>query len=611
MTRHPRRSRCRRGAGARSGALLRVLLGLALAGAAAADEAAAGGDQGVLMQAMRDELARSVDALQMDRMERPYFVSYRVDEVESTSSVATFGALVSSTSNRDRVLSVEVRVGSLALDNTNFMPSRIGSSPALRTLTLPLDDDYRELRRQLWLHTDAAYKHALETLARKRAALANRTREDLSDFSAADSHEHFGEAADHRRGPRPGDGEALADLARALSAVFKEFPAIHASRANASRRVTRSYYVNSEGTAFTQARAKVHVEVLAKTQAEDGTVLQDFESLHGRDVAELGEPQALAERIEAMAASLTRRRGAAPIGRYSGPVLFEGQAAAELFAQIIMPRLTAVRVPVAEDARMEGFTTTLRNPFEDKIGARVLPRALRVVDDPTLDIHNGAPLYGGYAMDDDGVRAAPTTLIENGILKTLLATRNPIAGIAKSTGNRRMMGIAMPSNLIVAPDPNRAFADDELVEEFRMLLRERGNDYGVVVRRIANPVAKLDRSDNTRTPSGGVVVDRLTHAFRVYPDGREEPIRLAELSGIGESDFRSIVAVSADTINYTFRSVPTTAYSLVATSAQYGDTSPQGWVSIAAPDLLFEELTLRDPVGNLPLPPVATHPHFD
>ena len=34
-------------------------------------------------------------------------------------------------------------------------------------------------------------------------------------------------------------------------------------------------------------------------------------------------------------------------------------------------------------------------------------------------------------------------------------------------------------------------------------------------------------------------------------------------------------------------------------------------MSIVVPDLLFEELALRKTTGNVPLPTVAAHPHFE
>ena len=46
----------------------------------------------ILQRALRDELARSMQQLQLEDLERPYFISYRVREVKSKSSSATFGS---------------------------------------------------------------------------------------------------------------------------------------------------------------------------------------------------------------------------------------------------------------------------------------------------------------------------------------------------------------------------------------------------------------------------------------------------------------------------------------------------------------------------------------
>ena len=48
----------------------------------------------VLQRALRDELARSMQQLQLEDLEQPYFVSYLVREVKSKGSSATFGSLL-------------------------------------------------------------------------------------------------------------------------------------------------------------------------------------------------------------------------------------------------------------------------------------------------------------------------------------------------------------------------------------------------------------------------------------------------------------------------------------------------------------------------------------
>ena len=81
-----------------------------------------------------------------------------------------------------------MRVGDYDLDNTNFRSFSFGGTGVVRmyggSMQLPLEDDYDELRRKIWLATDGAYKKALEDIARKRATLQNKTRtEEIPDFS--------------------------------------------------------------------------------------------------------------------------------------------------------------------------------------------------------------------------------------------------------------------------------------------------------------------------------------------------------------------------------------------------------------------------------------------
>ena len=99
----------------------------------------------VVMKAMRDELDRSMKQLQLENLEKPYFIAYRVVDSESTSVSASFGALDSSSQGRSRRISVEVRVGSYQLDNTNFFSFNLNMSSMVQafngTAELPLDDD--------------------------------------------------------------------------------------------------------------------------------------------------------------------------------------------------------------------------------------------------------------------------------------------------------------------------------------------------------------------------------------------------------------------------------------------------------------------------------------
>jgi hypothetical protein len=109
-------------------------------------------------------------------------------------------------------------------------------------------------------------------------------------------------------------------------------------------------------------------------------------------------------------------------------------------------------------------------------------------------------------------------------------------------------------------------------------------------------------------------VDPALLAYKVYPDGREELLRTAEFAGIADSVFKEIIAVSDSTTTYTFVYSPMSLGGL-ATIISFGGaglTSSFGHaVSVSVPDFLFEEISVRNPTGNVPHLPVAGHPFFE
>src|SRR5437879_8199548 len=77
-------------------------------------------------QAMRDEMARAKTRLELkipniDQPVRPYYLEYRLLDLEVREVVAEYGTLLSSTQTRNRFMDVEARVGSHKLDSSNFV----------------------------------------------------------------------------------------------------------------------------------------------------------------------------------------------------------------------------------------------------------------------------------------------------------------------------------------------------------------------------------------------------------------------------------------------------------------------------------------------------------
>ncbi len=241
----------------------------------------------VPMRAMKDEMARTISQLQLQKMDKPYFLAYRIDDMSRTLVSATLGSLTEEQPSRVRLVGVEVRVGDYTLDNSNYVSLRnlggggAGMFSSIRQATL--DDSYGQLRSTLWLATDSQYKKALEDLSAKRAVLANRNHADeLPDFSKES-------AATEKESAETSQAnvEQLKDLARALSAAFKSAPDIYNSAVELEYRTSYTRYLNSEGSSFTRSQPLFKLKITAQTQAPDGVPISDSIELYGRTPADL------------------------------------------------------------------------------------------------------------------------------------------------------------------------------------------------------------------------------------------------------------------------------------------------------------------------------------
>src|SRR5207248_4223841 len=104
-----------------------------------------------------------------------------------------------------------------------------------------------------------------------------------------------------------------------------------------------------------------------------------------------------------------------------------------------------------------------------------------ITDNPAAREFQGTPLLGGYQVDEEGVKAGSTAVVQHGILKALLHTRALLPGTTQSTANKRGM-FPSPSNLIVSAEKTMTAA--ELKAELIRRAKQRGNEFGIVVRRI-------------------------------------------------------------------------------------------------------------------------------
>ncbi|HTD74843.1 MAG TPA: metallopeptidase TldD-related protein, partial [Steroidobacteraceae bacterium] len=382
-------------------------------------------EEDVIGRAMHDEMQRSMQKLRLEQLDKPYFISYTVVDNDSKEVAATLGSLVSSTENSSRTMLVVVRVGDYASDSGNFMsmpsgPEGLAALMMAGAMQLPLDDNYNELRRKIWLTTDRAYKKALEDLSGKKAALQNRNRtEEIADFSRASPVSttdlapltHF-------------DLPNATRLVRETSAVFRQTPSIQTSRVQLAMLNHQERYLNSEGSSFTRRQPRVTLRITASAQAPDGMPLSDFIAYYGYSLKDLPSAGDLLTQVRALQAEIGQLQAAPIQDRYEGPVLFEGQAAAEVFSHHFAGGLSAAPPLVSSNDQLAQAFRQQSSGLLDKVGLRVLPIFMDVVDDAAVTHEKDSLLFGSYKVDEEGVAPRRTILVEHGILKTLLTSRS-------------------------------------------------------------------------------------------------------------------------------------------------------------------------------------------
>ena len=558
-----------------------ILLTAALVAASAG---LASTDDDAVVRAMKDEMQRSMSELQLADSPKPYFIAYTVRDNTQLLESFYLGTSVRDDASRSRTVRVEVRVGSYELDNRNYRP-RVDRSATV-TFALPVSNDYEELRRVIWRATDSAYKNAVQNYAAKLTALENRRQgESLSDFTIEAPFEYTPKTTTTLTEISL---DAIREPARLLSAAFVDKPDIFTSVVAASGAKRRRIFLNSEGSFHDYVEQQCRIRTLAFTQMVDGTEIQDYSNEYSIDCNNLPPLEEMQDRIHAMIDRVTNLRGAGTFTDvYNGPILYEGQAAAQIFRNFLVPRLLAIRTPMTDNARSDSLR--FRNPFLDKIGARVLSAKIDVINDPTLKEFDGSPLIGHYLVDRQGVPAQRTLLVEDGKLQTLLTNRSPVDDFNRSTGSSRTGGSAMPGNVLILPEQEEGLTSEEIREEMDVLLDDYGLDYGIVIRRLANR-AELAFGDRTSL---------VLEAYKVFPDGSEELIPAIEVTGYSDRTLRDIVAITQEVQQY---------------DTVYGG-GRGAWVtpiSIIAPSaILIEELTVRKIRPVSPKPPVVPHPSAD
>ncbi|UCH92415.1 MAG: peptidase U62 [Candidatus Aminicenantes bacterium] len=485
------------------------------------------GTTNVVLEAMKDELARSMKVLGEKGSPPPYFICYQITDNHRVSISASFGALKSSSEDRSRLLDVDVRVGSYRLDNTHQIRGRRTYDFRFsRPVSISLSDDPDAIKSAIWLETDRKYKAAAEKLIQVKADKGVTVKEEdqSDDFSKEAPNQYIGDPV----GISP-DIAAWEKKLKEYSALFNNAAEIHSSSMSLRAESESKYFVNSEGTSLLHGRTHWRLSIFVDTKAEDGMRLTRNKIYDARVPENLPDDKTLKTAIHGLIEDLQALRNAPMMEPYTGPAILSGEAAGVFFHEIFGHRIEGHR---QKDER-DGQT------FTKKINQQVLPTFMSVYDDPTLKQYDKKDLMGHYLYDDEGVKAQRAGLVEKGILTGFLMSRSPIEGFSKSNGHGRAQPGRRPVSRqgVLVVEASKSVPREKLRQKLIDECKTQGKPYGLLFDVVVGGFTFTGRF----IPQAFNVTPVMV--YRIYTDGRpDELVRGVDLIGTPLTSFSKVIA---------------------------------------------------------------------
>ncbi len=531
-----------------------------------------------VLSAMQAELNRSMEALK-SQPTPPYFISYEVTETHSVQVTGSFGTLAQSTESKRRNLDLDLRVGSYKLDNTHPIRGGMQGAQRVSTIEMPLGDDVDAIRASLWYNTDANYKRAVEQLsAAKTNAKVKVEQEDNSgDFSPAPAVQAT-EAAIPIRFNR----KEWEEKVRKYSAPFQRYGNIYQTMVGLSASSETRWYVSTDGSRIQTAQTLYRLFISGVTKADDGMELPRYESFFSFTPEGLPSDAVVMKTVDKVIADLKALKTAPLVDPYVGPAILTGRATGVFFHEVFGHRLEGHRNKSEEQSQT----------FKKFLNDRVLPDFISVYADPTLRKRVGIELNGSYSYDNQGVKARRVTVVDKGILKTFLLSRNPIDGFPESNGHGRKQAgnaaVARQSNLIV--EATHMVSHAELKKQLLEEVKKQGKPFGMLFDDIQGGFTMTGRT----TPNAFNVLPVMV--YRIYPDGREELVRGVDLIGTPLTVFTRIIGANDD---------------IAVFNGTCGAES--GWVPVSAsgPGLLVSQIEVQKKTKSQERSPILAPPFDD
>ncbi len=424
-----------------------------------------------------------MQGLRLPKNPRPFFMSYLLHHMVGLDVWGRYGAVFNTEPIRGCDLYVECRVGSYRLDQTvdGGLSHDQEDRESFNWLVGPQDLNPSAVRYAFWKLSQLKYQEALQDYYDKRKILVDqRLKATAASLSREDRVLRNRELA-----LRKFSTQRWESFVRDASSLFSKYKKLVDPYVRIRGISKVRIFVNSEGSRFISQESFYEVVINAWYLTSEGVYLSASRHFHARLASDLPKLSTVEATIDGMATDLSSLARAKPLEPYAGPALLGGLATGLLFHEALGHRLEGERMV----SRSEGQT------FARKVGQRILPEQVDLIDDPTLAEWEGQPLYGHYEIDDEGVPSQRVELVRKGVLRNFLMSRACVPGFKRSNGHGRHERFQDPmarmANLIVLAEDRHEWGNlkDMMLAE----VRRRNLPHGIIVRRVSSGETRTDQ----------------------------------------------------------------------------------------------------------------------
>lgn len=540
----------------------------------------------IIFKAMKDELNRNMTQLTLDKHKPPFYITYQTTDSKTLYIKASLGSLVQSQQNYGRQNYMRLMVGDYSLNDENFNGG--GGARGTAYLPMPEDDDYAAIRRAFWVMTDNVYKSAINNYEHKLTALKQQTdynNEKLDDFSRITPVTML-----LKEVPFDCNKAQWEKAAKDISAEFKAFKNITSSSVNVFVVNNLVYYTTSEGTTLKYPQTIAYLSVNAETIADDGEPIGDYLAYFASTPDQLPTPEKIRQDITQLTSNLTALSKAPAIqDSYSGPLVFEESAAAGMFTSLFnADGLIATREPLSANA---GPSVGNANKFEGKMNQRVCPENITITSIPKTRVFQNIPLVGSYEVDAEGVVPKDElTLVDRGILKTLLNNRVPTKKVKESNGHCRvdlLRGGTGRAPGVIDIQYNKGKSLKALYKIAQKEAKKNGLNYFYVVRKFdANAENPFYAGNSSSKP---VLIYKVS-----VKTGEEQLVRSAYIDNFQVTDFKKIIGGTEEQFVYN------------TIDSGDGAAVPASYITPRA--VVFSDISIEKDNGTKPKKPEVPNP---